>query len=154
MIISICILVLFYTLIKKPVGKLVEKLKDIDWPSIAHNIWESVKKFCIKAGINISYPLLTFYYVMSDENTSVSDKALVYGAILYILSPFDLVPRKVLHLLGILDDMTFAVFIYKKISSSVTPEIMSKVKATITEWFGNGITPMELDIDVEGNISI
>ena len=152
MILSICSIILVYTLLKKPIGEFVDKLKDIDWPKTAHSIWNPVKKFCIKAGINISYPLLTFYYVLSDENTSISDKALVYGAILYILSPFDLVPRKVLRILGILDDVTFAIFIYKKISSSVTPEIMSKVKATIIEWFGNEMIPMELD--AEGNIRI
>lgn len=152
MIITICIIILAYTLLGKPVGKLIEKLKGIDWKGQAHSIWDSVKAFCINAGITVTYPLLTFYYVMSDENTSVTDKALVYGALLYIISPFDLVPRRLLRVFGILDDVAVTAFVFKKISSSVTPEIRSKVKATIIEWFGNEIIPVE--IDAEGNICL
>ena len=152
MIITICIIILAYALLGKPVDKLIEKLKDIDWKMHAHSIWDSVKTFCISAGITVTYPLLTFYYVMTDENTSITDKAMVYGALLYIISPFDLVPRRLLRVFGILDDVAVTAFVFKKISSSVTPEIRSKVEETIREWFGNGAIPGEPVLDAEGNI--
>lgn len=139
MIITICILIFTYTLIGKPIGKLTAKLKDVDWRGIANNIGESVKTFCLKTGKNISYPLLTFLYVMTDEDTSVTDKALVYGALLYIISPFDFIPRRIFHILGVLDDAAVATFILKKIYSSVTPKIRTKVEAIMIEWFGTSI---------------
>ena len=137
MIITICILILAYTLKGKPIGELVEKVKDVEWKDIAQRIGDSVKAFCLKAGRKASLPLLTFYYVITDENTQVKDKALVYGALLYIISPLDLVPRKILGLLGVLDDAAVSVLVYKKISASVTPEIEKKVNATLSEWFGD-----------------
>ena len=130
MIITICILILANTLLGKPVGKLVEKLKGIDWKGHAHSIWDSVKGFCISAGITVTYPLLTFYYIMTDENTSITDKALVYGALLYIISPFDLVPKRLLRVFGVWDDVAVAAFVFKKLSSSVTPEIVSASAGT------------------------
>ena len=73
---------------------------------------------------------------MADENTTAADKALVYGAILYIISPFDLLPRRVLSILGVLDDAAVAALVIKKIQNKITPEIEAAVEATLDEWFG------------------
>ena len=103
---------------------------------MADSAWSSIKAFGLKAGRTTCKPLLTFYYVMSCDDTSVADKALVYGAILYIISPFDLLPRRILGILGILDDATVTIFVLKKIQDKITLEIESKVNATLDDWFG------------------
>jgi len=117
-------------------GKSIGRLKNVNWGDVASIIWGSIKSFGIKAGRTACTPLLYFYYVMSDENTSAGDKALIYGAILYIITPFDLLPRKVLGLLGILDDAAVIAFVYKKINDKITPEIEAEVSATLDMWFG------------------
>lgn len=136
MLIMIFLLILVNAFLGKPVGNLVDKVRDVNWSELASNAWKSIKSFGLKAGRTTCRTLLVFYYVMKDEGTPVADKALVYGAILYVVSPFDLLPRKVLGLLGVVDDVAVVAFVLKKINSCITPEIEAKVEATLDEWFG------------------
>lgn len=129
-------LIVAYSILGKPIDKLVKKLKDVNWKEKADSAWTAIRKFGLKAGRTACKPLLTFYYVMANENTTTADKALVYGAILYIISPFDLIPRRVLSVLGILDDAAVATLVIKKIQDKITPEIEAVVEATLDEWFG------------------
>ena len=73
---------------------------------------------------------------MSDEKTSTLDKVLIYAAIIYTISPVSLIPSAVYHLLGVLDEGTAVLFVYKKIKDKITPEINAKVDSTLNEWFG------------------
>ena len=50
--------------------------------------------------------------------------------------PSDLLPRRVLGWLGMLDDAGVAVWLYNKVGSKITPEIEQKVARTLDEWFG------------------
>jgi len=117
-------------------GKSIGKLKDVNWGEVTSKIWVYIKSFGLKAGRSACTPLLYFYYVMSGEDTSFTDKAIIYGAILYIVSPFDLLPRRIIGLLGILDDAAVTSFVLKKIKDKITPEIEASVNATLDEWFG------------------
>ena len=73
---------------------------------------------------------------MADEKTSTLDKALIYAAIIYTISPADLLPRSVYSFLGILDDGVAMVYVYKKIKDKITPEIEIQVQEKLNEWFG------------------
>ena len=136
MIITICILVLVYKIIGKPVGRLLERLRDVDWKSQFLLIWDKLKTYALKAGRVATKPILTFYYVMQDSETTTLEKALIYGAIAYVVIPADFLPRKVLGLLGILDDAAVIVYVYKKISNKITAEITNLVENTLDRWFG------------------
>lgn len=136
MLALIFLLILAYSFLGKPVGKLVGKVKNVNWGELASDAWNAIRAFGLKAGRVTCTPLLYFYYVMADWETTIGDKALIYGAILYIVSPFDILPRKILGLLGVVDDAAVTAFVYKKISDKITPEIEASVKATLNEWFG------------------
>ena len=136
MIITLCILVLVYLIKGKPIDGLLQQLKDVDWKSKFIEIWDKLKTYALKAGRVATKPILTFYYVMQDSETTTLDKALIYGAIAYIVIPADLLPRKVLGLLGILDDAAVIAYVYKKISNKITAEITNKVEDTLDSWFG------------------
>ena len=136
MIITICILVLVYKIIGKPVGRLLERLRDVDWKSQFLLIWDKLKTYALKAGRVATKPILTFYYVMQDSETTTLEKALIYGAIAYVVIPADFLPRKVLGLLGILDDAAVIAYVYKKISNKITAEITNLVENTLDHWFG------------------
>lgn len=136
MLLTVFLLIVAYSILGKPIGKLVDKVKDVNWKELADSAWASIRTSGLKAGRTGCKPLLAFYYVMKGEDTSIADKALVYGAILYIISPFDLLPRRVLGILGILDDAAVAAFVYKKIQGKITPEIEAAVNTTLDEWFG------------------
>ena len=136
MIITLCILLLAYHLIGKPVGRLLDRLRNVDWKTQFALLWDKLKTYALKAGRVATKPILTFYYVMQDSETTTLDKALIYGAIAYIVIPADLLPRKVLGLLGILDDAAVIAYVYKKISNKITAEITNLVENTLDHWFG------------------
>ncbi|MDY2879037.1 MAG: hypothetical protein SOT55_07005 [Candidatus Cryptobacteroides sp.] len=45
-------------------------------------------------------------------------------------------PRKVLGLLGILDDAGVVAWLYSKVGSKITPDIELKADMKLDEWFG------------------
>lgn len=136
MIITICILVLVYKLIGKPVGRLLDRLRNIDWKTQFALLWDKLKTYALQAGRVATKPILTFYYVMHQTETTTLEKALIYGAIAYIIIPSDLIPRRTLSVLGILDDAAVVAYMYKKVSNKVTAEITNKVEDTLDQWFG------------------
>ena len=136
MIITLCILVLVYLMMGKPVDGLLEQLKTTDWKSKFTQLWDKIKTYALRAGRVATKPVLTFYHVMRDSETTTLEKALIYGAIAYIVIPADLLPRKVLGFLGILDDAAVIAYVYKKISGKITIEITNKVEDTLDRWFG------------------
>ena len=136
MIITLCILLLAYHLIGKPVGRLLDRLRNVDWKTQFALLWDKLKTYALRAGRVATKPILTFYYVMHQTETTTMEKALIYGAIAYIVIPADLLPRKVLGFLGILDDAAVIAYVYKKISNKITAKITNKVNDTLDQWFG------------------
>ena len=136
MIITICLLILVYTILGKPVGNLVKKLKGVDWKKLTIDAWNKIVLYSKKAGRAGSRIVLKFYYALKDGNLSAVEKALVYAGIIYIAVPGDLLPRKILCIFGILDDVAVGAWIYKKIGDSLTPAIERKVEETLDSWFG------------------
>jgi uncharacterized membrane protein YkvA (DUF1232 family) len=101
-----------------------------------HRNLGQTKNFAITSGRVATKPILTFYYVMHQTETTTLEKALIYGAIAYIIIPSDLLPRRTLSILGILDDAAVIAYVYKKISGKITIEITNKVEDTLDRWFG------------------
>ena len=136
MILTICILVLVYLMMGKPVDGLLEQLKSTDWKSKFAHLWDKLKTYALQAGRVATKPILTFYYVMHQTETTTLEKALIYGAIAYIIIPSDLLPRRTLSILGILDDAAVIAYVYNKVSNKVTAAIRNQVDTQLDEWFG------------------
>ena len=136
MLITISLLILAYLIMGKDISGLHEKVKNIDWRGKINAIMDKLRPWALKAGRVATRPLLQFYYVMDDENTSTLDRVLIYAAIIYTIIPMDFLPRSVFKFLGILDDGVAMLYVYKKIKNKITPEINAKVENTLNEWFG------------------
>lgn len=136
MLITISLLILAYLIMGKDISGLLEKVKNIDWRGKINALIDKLRPWALKAGRVATRPLLQFYYVMDDENTSTLDRVLIYAAIIYTIIPMDFLPRSVFKFLGVLDDGVAMLFVYNKIKDKITPEINHKVKDTLDEWFG------------------
>ena len=134
--ITTCILILAYMVMGKDVKPLLERVKNIDWRGKINALIDKLRPWAFKAGRVVTRPLLQFYYVMDDDNTSTFDRVLIYAAIIYTILPMDLIPSVIYKFLGILDDGVAMLFVYKKIKDKITPEINAKVEDTLNEWFG------------------
>ncbi len=136
MLTTISLLILAYLIMGKDISKLVNRVKDVDWRGKYDALMEKMRPWALKAGRVAARPLLQFYYVVDDDNTSTLDRALIYAAIAYTILPIDILPRTVYKLLGVLDEGVAILFVYKKIKNKITPEINAKVEDKLDEWFG------------------
>ena len=135
-LITTCILILVYTIIGKDIRPLLKQIKNIDWRGKINALMDKLRPWALKAGRVATRPLLQFYYVMDDDNTSTLDRVLIYAAIIYTIVPMDFLPRAIYKFLGVLDDGVAMLYVYKKIKDRITPEINAKVEDTLNEWFG------------------
>lgn len=136
MLITISLLILAYLIMGKDISGLLEKVKNVDWRGKINALMDKLRPWALRAGRMATRPLLQFYYVMDDENTSTLDRVLIYAAIVYTILPMDFIPSVIYKFLGILDDGVAMLYVYKKIKDKITPEINAKVEDTLNEWFG------------------
>lgn len=133
---TICLLLLLYSMLKKPVDSLIDKVKDAKWERPIQTAWSRIVEFSKKGSREATRVVLRFYYALTDGNLSSIEKALVYAGIIYIVVPHDLLPKKTLGLLGLVDDTAVATWVYKKVRKNITPAIEQKVQDTLDSWFG------------------
>ena len=136
MLITISLLILAYLIMGKDINPLLERVKNIDWRGKINALMDKLRPWAVKAGRAATRPLLRFYYVMDDENTSTLDCVLIYAAIIYTISPVSLLPSAVYRFLGVLDEGAALLYVYNKVKDKITPEINVKVEETLNAWFG------------------
>ncbi len=135
-LITTCVLILAYLIMGKDIKPLLERVKNIDWRGKINALMDKLRPWAVKAGRAATRPLLQFYYVMDDENTSTLDRVLIYAAIIYTISPVSLLPSAVYRFLGVLDEGAALLYVYNKVKDKITPEINVKVEDTLNAWFG------------------
>lgn len=131
----ICLTILVYSILGRPVEKLVDRLGAIDWKRYADNAWRWMRDKAGYLGITVVRKMLLLWYVLKDDSTSLLDRALILGSIVYIVSPTDLLPRAAFHLLGICDDAAVLAYVYNKVKSKITPEMEAEVDDILRQWF-------------------
>lgn len=136
MLTVICIMLLAYCILGKDIRSLLERIKEVDWKGKSKELFDKLRPYALKAGRVAARPMLQFYFVMTDEKTSTLDKALVYAAFIYTISPVSLIPSAVYKLLGVLDEGAAVLYVYKKVKERITPEINAKVDETLNAWLG------------------
>ena len=132
----LCITILAYLIMGKDIKNLLEEAKSIDWRQKTSSLIDSIRPYALKAGRVVARPLLQFYYVLEDDKTSTLDRALIYAAIIYTISPVSILPRAIYKLIGVLDEGAAVMFVYKKVKDKITPAINAKVDHTLNDWFG------------------
>ncbi len=136
MLLIICITILAYKIMGKDIKALLERIKETDWRGKVQEVWGKLQPYAIKAGRFGARPMLQFYYVMNDDKTTTLERALIYAAIIYTISPVSILPSAVYRLLGVLDEGAAVLYVYNKIKDKITPEINAKVEDILNEWFG------------------
>lgn len=133
---TICLLILIGYYLKKPVGALVDKLKNVEWRTKFQDLWQRLQPYAKKAGRAAAKPLLLFYFVVTDSKTTLLDKALIYGCIAYVVMPYSILPRVIYRFLGVMDEAAAVLFVYSKVKDKITPAIENKVDSILDSWFG------------------
>lgn len=131
-----CIAILICWLKGEDIKPKLEELKNADWKKITRNLFAKVKTSAKKIGREACGNALKLWYVLRDTRTTILEKALICGAILYILTKDDFISAKVYNLLGWVDDGLAAAYVINKVQDKMTSDIEAKVKDVLDEWFG------------------
>ena len=95
---------------------------------------DKVARVAKRAGAKLVYAALILYYTLQSDKVSTTDKALIVGALGYMISPLDAVPDAI-PIIGLNDDLTVLVFVLKKVWGNVEDEIKDKARQRLTKWF-------------------
>ena len=115
-----------------PVGDLNKYEKHFSF----NNLMQKIKETAKKAGLKAIYMALLLYYALESPTISVIDKAIIYGALGYFISPIDIIPD-ILPLVGLTDDIAVLAWAFNRIKHNVTDLTREKAKTKLKIWFGN-----------------
>ena len=95
---------------------------------------EKISKIAKRAGSKLVYAALILYYSLQSKSVSIKDKALILGALGYLISPLDAIPDA-FPILGLGDDLAVLTFALKKIWDNVSDEMREKAQSKLSKWF-------------------
>jgi uncharacterized membrane protein YkvA (DUF1232 family) len=95
---------------------------------------EKVQRVAKRAGAKLIYAALILYYTMQSDKVSVKDKAIIIGALGYLISPPDVVPDAI-PLAGLGDDLAVLIYVLHKVWGEVSDDIKAKAKEKLATWF-------------------
>ena len=95
---------------------------------------EKIARIAKRAGAKLVYSALILYYTLQSDKISTANKAMIIGALGYMISPLDVVPDAI-PIAGLTDDLAVLLFVLKKVWTDIDPEIQEKAKSRLSKWF-------------------
>ena len=100
----------------------------------ANDFMEKVSSIAKRAGSKLVYAALILYYTLQSDNVSKADKAIIIGALGYMISPLDVMPDAI-PIVGLSDDLAVLLYVLKKVWIIVDSDIKAKAKEKLDKWF-------------------
>ena len=110
-------------------------IKDYEKNFSFGGLMSKIKETAKKAGLKAIYMALLLYYALESPTITVMDKAIIYGALGYFITPIDIVPD-VLPLIGLTDDIAVLAWAFSRVRHNVTDMTREKAKTKLKIWFG------------------
>ena len=95
---------------------------------------EKISRIAKRAGAKLVYAALILYYTLQSDKVSKADKAIIIGALGYMISPLDVIPDAI-PIAGLTDDLAVLLYVLKKVWTGIDPEIIEKAKGKLSKWF-------------------
>ena len=95
---------------------------------------EKISRIAKRAGAKLVYAALLLYYTLQSDKVSTADKAIIIGALGYLISPLDVIPDAI-PIAGLTDELAVVIYVLKKVWDSVDETIQQKAKAKLSKWF-------------------
>ena len=95
---------------------------------------EKISRIAKRAGAKLVYAALILYYTLQSDKVSKTDKAIIIGALGYMISPLDVIPDAI-PIAGLTDDLAVLLYVLKKVWTGIDPEIVDKAKKRLSKWF-------------------
>lgn len=95
---------------------------------------EKISRIAKRAGAKLVYAALILFYTLQSDKISTKDKAVIIGALGYMISPIDVIPDAI-PIAGLTDDMAVLIYVLKKVWVDVDPEIKDRARQRLEKWF-------------------
>ena len=95
---------------------------------------EKISRIAKRAGAKLVYAALILYYTLQSDHVSKTDKAIIIGALGYMISPLDVIPDAI-PIAGLTDDFAVLMYVLKKVWTDIDPSIVEQAKEKLTKWF-------------------
>ena len=95
---------------------------------------EKISRIAKRAGSKLVYAALILYYTLQSDKVSKADKAIIIGALGYMISPLDVIPDAI-PIAGLTDDLAVLLYVLKKVWTGIDPEIIEKARERLSKWF-------------------
>ena len=95
---------------------------------------EKISRIAKRAGAKLVYAALILYYTLQSDKVSKSDKAIIIGALGYMISPLDVIPDAI-PIAGLTDDLAVLLYVLKKVWTGIDPDIVEQAKSKLSRWF-------------------
>lgn len=100
----------------------------------ANDFVDKISRIAKRAGAKLVYAALILYYTLQSEKVSKADKAIIIGALGYMISPLDVIPDAI-PIVGLSDDVAVLIFVLRKVWGSVEPDVKEKARLRLSRWF-------------------
>ena len=90
--------------------------------------YDKIQRIAKRAGAKL------VYYLMQSDKISLKDKAIIIGALGYLISPLDAVPDAI-PIAGLADDLGVLLYALNKVWSSVDDDMKKQAREKLSKWF-------------------
>ncbi len=95
---------------------------------------DKISRIAKRAGAKLVYVALILYYILQSDRVSLKDKAVIVGALGYLISPLDVIPDTI-PIAGLGDDLAVLVYVLGKVWTEVPADVKAKARAKLAKWF-------------------
>ena len=117
-------------------------MKDLQLPDFmkysdkytASGFVEKISHIAKRAGAKLVYAALILYYTLQSKDVPLKDKAIIIGALGYLISPLDVIPDAI-PIAGLGDDVAVLLYILHKIKEDLTDDVKKRAYDKLSKWF-------------------
>ena len=95
---------------------------------------DKIASIAKRAGAKLVYAALVLYYTLESDQVSVKDKAMIIGALGYLISPLDVVPDAI-PIAGLSDDLAVLIYVLTRGWVDVSDDVKKKAQSKMAQWF-------------------
>ena len=95
---------------------------------------EKISRIAKRAGAKLVYAALLLFYTLQSDQIPLKDKAIIIGALGYLISPLDVVPDAI-PIAGLGDDLAVLIFVLQKVWGDVSEDVKENAQNKLRDWF-------------------
>lgn len=95
---------------------------------------EKIGKVAKRAGSKLIYAALILFYTLQSDRVSTKDKAIIIGALGYLIAPLDIMPDAI-PIAGLTDDLSVLLYVLKKVWIDIPEDVKQNAHNKLKQWF-------------------